>query len=201
MISIVNFFWQLYKIIRGYYYYFMTKIKFDFNGVIYSKFVVYGIPILRKSKSATLKIGNNFTFNNDFAGNIIGRQQPCIFMVSENAKLTIGNNVGISSSAIICTKSISIGNNVIIGGNTCIYDTDFHPITSTDRLNATEESALTKRNDINIEDNVFIGAHTTILKGVRIGENSVIGACSVITKNISPNEMWAGNPARFIRKL
>ena len=52
-----------------------------------------------------------------------------------------------------------------------------------------------------IEDNVFIGAHSTILKGVTIGQNSIIGACSVVTKNIPPNEIWAGNPAKFIKKL
>jgi acetyltransferase-like isoleucine patch superfamily enzyme len=52
-----------------------------------------------------------------------------------------------------------------------------------------------------IEDNVFIGAHSTILKGVTIGKNSVIGACSVVTKNIPPNEIWAGNPAKFIKFL
>ena len=52
-----------------------------------------------------------------------------------------------------------------------------------------------------IEDNVFIGAHSTILKGVRISKNSIVGACSVVSKNIPPNEIWAGNPIKFIKKI
>lgn len=52
-----------------------------------------------------------------------------------------------------------------------------------------------------IEDNVFIGARCIILKGVTIGENSIVGAGSVVTKSIPANEIWAGNPAKFIRKI
>lgn len=52
-----------------------------------------------------------------------------------------------------------------------------------------------------IGDNVFIGAKCIILKGVTIGENSIVGAGSVVTKSIPANEIWAGNPAKFIRKI
>jgi len=52
-----------------------------------------------------------------------------------------------------------------------------------------------------IEDNVFIGAHSLILKGVIIGENSIIGAGSVVTKSIPANQIWGGNPSKFIRNL
>jgi len=59
----------------------------------------------------------------------------------------------------------------------------------------------TNQEAVIIENNVFIGAHSTILKGVRIGENSIIGACSVVTKSIPRNEIWGGNPAKFIRNI
>ena len=54
---------------------------------------------------------------------------------------------------------------------------------------------------IAIGDNAFIGAHSTILKGVTIGANSIIGAASLVTTNIPDNEIWGGNPAKFIRKI
>ena len=59
----------------------------------------------------------------------------------------------------------------------------------------------TKKAPVIINDNVFIGAHSTILKGVTVGENSIVGACSVVSRDIPKNEIWAGNPARFIRKI
>lgn len=58
-----------------------------------------------------------------------------------------------------------------------------------------------KSKPILIKEGAFIGAHAIVLKGVTIGKYSVIGAGSVITKDIPDNEVWAGNPARFIKKL
>lgn len=58
-----------------------------------------------------------------------------------------------------------------------------------------------KSKPILIKEGAFIGAHSIVLKGVTIGKYSVIGAGSVITKDIPDNEVWAGNPARFIKKL
>ena len=53
----------------------------------------------------------------------------------------------------------------------------------------------------NIENNVFIGANSMILKGVKIGDRSIIGAGSVVTKNVPSDQIWAGNPAKFIREI
>ena len=97
-------------------------------------------------------------------------------------------------------QKINFGNNVMIGGNTVIYDTNFHSLDPSLR-NTNNDKVYAKKAAVNIKDNVFIGAHTTILKGVTIGENSVIGACSVVSKDIPPNEIWAGNPAKFIKKI
>lgn len=109
--------------------------------------------------------------------------------------------MGISSTAIVCQDRVEIGNNVNIGGNVVIYDTDFHSLKPLDRLNREADVKGTKTKPVKIEDNAFIGAHSTILKGVTIGKNSIIGACSVVTKNIPDNEIWAGNPANFIREV
>ena len=54
---------------------------------------------------------------------------------------------------------------------------------------------------VSIGNNVFIGVHTIILKGVRVGDNSIIGACSVVKKDIPTNEIWGGNPAKYLLKI
>ena len=139
--------------------------------------------------------------NSGMLYNPIGRNQRCLLSVGSNAKLIIGDNVGISSSAIICQKNIEIGNNVRIGGNTIIYDTDFHSLNYKERTALPEKTNNIRRKPIYIGDNVFIGGHSIILKGVTIGKNSIIAASSVVSKDIPENEIWGGNPAVFLKKI
>ena len=82
---------------------------------------------------------------------------------------------------------------------TKIYDTDFHSINYDDRVTNSDINPGVK--PVEIKEGAFIGAFTIILKSVTIGEHSVISAGSVVTKNIPPNEVWGGNPAKFIKKL
>jgi len=104
-------------------------------------------------------------------------------------------------SAIICYHDIEIGNNVKIGGNTVIYDTDFHSLDPDLRLSKKSDKINAKWGKVSIGDQVFIGAHTTISKGVTIGENSIIGACSLVVNDIPSNEIWGGNPAKYLGKI
>jgi len=160
-----------------------------------------GIPKVDVWKYGSMTIGTSFKMNNGKNHNMIGRQQPCYFIVRNGAKLLIGNNVGISATAIVCSDTITIGNDVKIGGNTVIYDTDFHSLEAESRLNIEKDQANTFSAPVHIGNNVFIGAHSTILKGVTIGDYSIIGAGSVISKSIPSKEIWAGNPAKFIRTI
>ena len=120
----------------------------------------------------------------------------CTHLVSEG-KLIIGNNVGISMANITARKSIIIEDNVLIGAGAKIWDTDFHPLKYYDRINKQDEVCL----PIIIREGAFIGACSIILKGVTIGKHSIVGAGSVVTKDIPDGEVWAGNPARFIREV
>jgi acetyltransferase-like isoleucine patch superfamily enzyme len=198
----------IYKAINKIFYYIrkaqwiIVFFKFKFNQVqFFSDFKSDGIPIMGISIEAKVSIGHHFRMNNGLLNNKIGRQQPCFFIVTKKGKLTIGNNVGISATAIVCCDQIEIGDNVRIGGGTVIYDTDFHSLDFRDRIPFPEIELHIKTAPIFIKKNVFIGAHCTILKGVTIGKNSIIGACSVVTKDIPENEVWGGNPAKFIRSL
>ena len=172
------------------------------NGVVIDTgFRSKGIPLVDVSLLGKFIVGKNFKMNNGKRYNRIGRQQQCIFSVGNKAQLKIGNNVGMSSTAIICKKNIRIGDFVKIGGNVVIYDTDFHALNPNLRREWDSDICSANMQDVIIDNNVFIGAHSTILKGVHIGENSIIGAGSVVTKSIPDNEIWGGNPAKFIRNI
>lgn len=178
-----------------------TWWKYYSNNVQFEDFQSNGIPFVMIARGGKCSIGKNFRTNNGNLGNPIGRADKCILFVDKNATLVIGDNVGISSTAIIAHLSITIGNGVHIGGGVCIYDTDFHSLDAAIRKNSTLDHQNKKKAPVIIMDNAFIGAHSTILKGVTIGENAIIGACSVVTKNIPANQIWAGNPAKFIREI
>ena len=81
-----------------------------------------------------------------------------------------------------------------------MFTSDFHSLDPIIRAGG-EDQANKKRAPVVLCDNLFIGAHSTILKGVTVGENSIVGAGSVVTKNIPANQIWGGNPAKFIRNL
>jgi acetyltransferase-like isoleucine patch superfamily enzyme len=197
----------IYKIFRKVFYsidlvysYVVTRLLLYGNAVKYSSILTSGIPYIMVARGGKMSIGENFSINNGIKGNPIGCYERCTFFVDKGAVLTIGDNVGISQTALICHKSISIGDNVKIGGGVCIYDTDFHSLDSEIRRSKKDIKHRVEKPVI-IHDNVFIGAKSIILKGVEIGENSIIGAGSVVTKSVPANQIWAGNPAHFIRNL
>jgi acetyltransferase-like isoleucine patch superfamily enzyme len=103
-----------------------------------------------------------------------------------------------TGGALCASGRITIGNNVAVGANSVIIDTDFHPLRPEDRRLMPAEG---KTADVIIEDDVFIGMSCLILKGVRIGRGSLIGAGSVVTKNVPPGMIVAGNPAQIVREL
>ena len=175
----------------------ITSLLFYCNNIKTGTFKTFGIPYVSVVRGGACSIGNNFMLINSIADNPIGRIQKCSFFVDKNGMLKIGDNVAMSFTALYCSHQIIIEDNVMIGGGTCIYDTDFHSLTTAERLKDNDEKIAT--GPVIIEQNVFIGANCTILKGVTIGKNSIVGACSVVTKNIPPNEIWAGNPAKFIK--
>ncbi len=181
--------------------YVLTYFLLYSNGVQFTSFKTVGLPRLAVSLGGQLKIGPSFKMNNREYANPIGRFNRCSFFIGKKGKLEIGKNVGISSSTIVCQNNIEIGDNVKIGGNVVIYDTDFHSLNPQNRLFSKSDIEDTNILPIKIGNNAFIGAHSTILKGVTIGENAIVGACSVVTKSIPKNEIWAGNPAKFIKNI
>lgn len=182
-------------------YFHLIGIRFGKNMRVYDKICVSGY--------GEITIGNNFVFTSGSSINPICRNIcGCIHTVTEESKITIGNNVGISSACIWSQKSIIIGNNVNIGGDCLIMDSDAHPHDYMKRRREfAQEVGLEKYLDtipcasIVIEDDVWIGARCQILKGVHIGARSIVAAGSVVTNDIPAGSIVAGIPARIINEL
>lgn len=142
-------------------------------------------------------LGNDITINSKRGSNPIGGDTRSILFAKGNGKIRIGDGCGISNATLFACDSITLGSSILVGGGTKIYDTDFHWLDFECRMSKT--GGVTS--PVVIKDGAFIGAHCIILKGVTIGKKSIVGAGSVVTKSIPDGEIWAGNPAKFIRKI
>lgn len=127
-----------------------------------------------------------------------------------NGKITIGNNTCIYNRTTIgSVDSITIGDCVIISNHVHIYDNNNHPTSPKVRhemcLNGFEGDAWrwihTDSAPIVIEDDVWIGEYSAVMKGVTIGRGSIVGAHAVVTKDVPPYTIVAGNPARVVKEL
>ena len=122
-------------------------------------------------------------------------------VVAANAILEIGENVGITQSVIHCYERIVIGNNVKIGAGCMIMDTNFHSTNWKYRICEDKDIIDVRTSPVYIGANAFVGARTIICKGVKIGENSIVAAGSVVVKDIPSNCIAGGNPCAIIRYI
>ncbi|WP_310589011.1 acyltransferase [Dyadobacter crusticola] len=121
-------------------------------------------------------------------------QDVTIKAMVPGARITIGNDVGMSGVSISCRTQITIGDNTLLGSGAVITDNDAHGIHPDFRNN---QGAI-KAKPVHIAKDVFIGARSLILKGVTIGEGAVVGAGSVVSKDVPSMAIVAGNPARIV---
>ncbi|MCZ6830541.1 MAG: acyltransferase [Gammaproteobacteria bacterium] len=113
----------------------------------------------------------------------------------ESGRIDVGDYVLISpGSRLSASDEIRIGNSVMIANSVYITDSDWHGI-----YDRTERNARIM--PVHIGDNVWLGDHAMVLKGVTIGENSVVAAKAVVTKDVPANVIVAGNPARVVKEL
>lgn len=146
---------------------------------------------------------------------VLGEHVSCYagvsFAIGVNGSCKIGDFSLLNGALIMADERIEIGKHVLISWNVGIADSDFHPLDAAQRRIDTYALApfykdrpprpALKTAPVIIEDNAWIGMNAVILKGVTIGENSVVAAGSVVSKSVPPNVVVAGNPAVIVKQL
>jgi len=152
---------------------------------------------IRLRVMGSLQIGNHVRMHSGHS-NYVGAGEPMAIWVWPEGKICIGDGCGLSNTTMVCSNRIDILPGTFVGGGCQIYDNDFHQLGPEDRIaNRGEVSSA----PIRIGPRCFLGGHSIVLKGVSIGEGAVIGAGSVVTRDVPAFEIWAGVPARKIREL
>jgi acetyltransferase-like isoleucine patch superfamily enzyme len=159
---------------------------------------IFGWPIISVYSSANLHIGHNLVLISDAYFSEPGVAHPVMIRVlNTKAEILIGHDVGISGGGICAAEKVVIGDNVMFGANAFVTDTDFHPM---DGIRRYRQDNM-KIAPVKIGNNVFLGMNVLVLKGVTIGDNSIIAAGSVVTTDMPANCIAGGIPARILRRL
>lgn len=139
------------------------------------------------------------------AGSIV---ESAIAFDRAGGAVSIGCNTFIGGSTLVCAERIDIGDDVLIAWGCTIVDHDSHSLNWSERkddvvnwYHKNKDWTHVERQPIEIRDKAWIGLNVLILKGVSIGEGAVVGAGSVVTKDVPPYSLVAGNPARIINSL
>lgn len=151
---------------------------------------------IRTGRKGNLNVGNDSIIN-------------CRFSFDRpSAKVTIGDRCFIGKSHIVTGHSVDIGDDVLISWGVTIVDHDSHAISWEQRANDTLDWHVGRKDWSNVvlapvvlERRCWVGFNAIILKGITIGEGAIVGAGSVVTRDVAPYTVVAGNPAREIRKL
>ena len=171
----------------------LMKVRLLMSGIPYGKSIrFFGLAKFKRANRGKIQIGDSCVFRSLSTSNLIGMNRPCIISALEpDRELIIGSNYGFSGTVIGCFRRIEIGPDVMCGANTLITDSDWHP----------GDWRSSSPKPIILERNVWLGVNVTVLKGVTIGENSVIGAGSIVTADIPKNTIAAGNPCKVIKEI
>lgn len=163
-----------------------------------------GLVLVTRSAGGSIRLGDRVVLTSLHTHNTLEARGPVVLKtLAPRASIEIGADTGITSATISAASSVRIGQRVLLGAGVLITDSDHHFVDLGD-VGTRRRAGMPpsdERHAVVIEDDVFIGARTVILKGVRIGRGAVIGAGSVVTADVPGRVVAAGNPCRVLREL
>ena len=164
-----------------------------------NSFIAYPNQIMNPTKDKSkIVIGDNSTIHCQ------------IQILGHGGQVRIGNHCFVGENSYIWSgKSVHIGDRVLIGHNCNVFDNDGHPFDKDERhaqfkkifSDGHPKNINLSDREVIIEDDVWIGANVTVLKGTRIGKGAIIGAGSIVSRNIEPFTVNAGSPSKILRRL
>lgn len=173
------------------------KVKIFNSGVTLGAGTIIDYKTIIINKKNKIAIGNNVYLRSNSRGYQAGMPFPTTLLTDvKKASIAIGDNTRINGAYIHAQQLISIGSNCVIASGVNILDTNGHEVYSHDRTvkRDTPEKII-------IGNNVWIGLNAIILKGTTIGNNSIVGAGSVVRGDFPENSLIVGNPAKKVKTL
>ena len=192
--------WRLRNEVRRLLAYPYIRCAFAYHGVAWGKgWRILGMPIIQRHRASEIILGDRLSLRSWPRSNPLAPNHPVVLATRRpGAAIQIGDNCGFSGTTLVAADRIEIGNRVQIGSNASVVDTDFHPLRPDERQRNFNAG---KAVPIVIEDDVFVGMDSLILKGVTVGEGSVVGAGAVVSRDVPAGTVVAGNPAQVVGEL
>lgn len=189
------------------YYQFCKNVM---KSVIVAIFTLYTVTKFRLLKGKRVQFGPGFIANSRlqikgpgrviFGANVNAwaHKEPNVLITySPDVIIEIGDNTRLNGAGLMAASGITIGCDCLLG-SAVIVDTDFHSVNPDRRTNP---AAKVRSVSITIGNNVWLAGQTVVLKGVTIGDNSVVGFRGVVTCDVPSNVVVAGNPVRIVKQL
>ena len=168
-------------------------LPLKWKGVQFGKnCFIDGKPYVRTAKGSRIILGDDVTLISRERHNPLIKHEVMLTTVTPSAEIRLGNHVGISGCNIVCSNKVSIGDYTIIGPNTTIYDSEGHHYSPDTGWRV---RSVRSGSPISIGRKCYIGAECTILSGVTIGDNCVVSAGSIVTRDVPAGHRASGNPA------
>jgi acetyltransferase-like isoleucine patch superfamily enzyme len=178
------------------------RLECALRGVrVGSRSDIFGRCIIRRGLDSRIELGHHVQIiSSSWRSSTANCTRSKLRTFYSSAAIIIGNHSGMTGGAIVArSKTIRIGDHCMLAPNVTIMDSDFHIAWPPERRYDTWETDIDA--DVTLEDNVWVGMGAIILKGVTIGANSIIAAGSVVTRDVPPNCLAGGVPARVLKKF